>query len=107
MTSLPLTQRLSPLQWLEGKVLTLDTSFVHSTKNDSPEDRYVLIIDFWHPELTEIERKCLEFVYDLRNKFERGDIPVRPLRKTYEDDPGKTEGKGLAGLWQAFTTKNK
>ena len=93
-------------QWSEGKVLTLDTSFIHSTKNDSPEDRYVLIIDFWHPELSEIERKCLEFVYDLRNKFERGDVPVRPLRKKYEDDPGETEGKGLAGLWQSFTNKN-
>jgi hypothetical protein len=28
--------------------------------------RHVLIIDFWHPELTEAERAGLEFIYDLR-----------------------------------------
>ena len=92
-------------EWTEGKVVTLDTSFVHSTKNDSDEDRYVLIIDFWHPELTDIERKSLEYVYDLRNKFERGEVPVRPLRKDWGEDPGETEGKGLAGLWASITGK--
>ena len=40
--------------------------------NDSDEDRYVLIIDFWHPELTEDEQEALEFIYDARNKFETG-----------------------------------
>ena len=67
--------------WEEGKVCTIDTSFTHSTVNKSSGDRYVLIIDYWHPELTSIERDCLEYIYDLRNKFERGDVPVRKLRK--------------------------
>ena len=34
-----------------------DTSFIHSTYNDSKDqDRYVLIVRFWHPELTLHER---------------------------------------------------
>ena len=32
----------------------------------------MVIIDFWHPELTPEERVALDFVYDTRNKFETG-----------------------------------
>ncbi|GMI07073.1 hypothetical protein TrLO_g3416 [Triparma laevis f. longispina] len=91
-------------KWEEGKVVTINTSFVHSTSNKSSEDRYVLIIDFWHPGLTPVERKCLEYVYDLRNKFERGEIPVRELRKSYNDNR-EPEGKGVKGIWGALTGK--
>lgn len=38
--------------WEEGKLTTIDTSFEHSTGNPTEFDRYVLIIDFWHPEMT-------------------------------------------------------
>ncbi|GMI06867.1 hypothetical protein TrVE_jg13770 [Triparma verrucosa] len=91
-------------KWKEGKVVTIDTSFVHETKNEGKGDRYVLIVDFWHPELTEVERECLEFVYDLRNRFERGEVPVRELRKSY-DDEREEEGKGIKGIWGALTGK--
>jgi Aspartyl/Asparaginyl beta-hydroxylase len=57
-------------QWAQDKVIILDTSFTHETGNESDQDRYVLIIDFWHPELSQAERKALEFIYDARNKFE-------------------------------------
>uniref|UniRef100_A0A7S2Y711 Aspartyl/asparaginy/proline hydroxylase domain-containing protein n=1 Tax=Entomoneis paludosa TaxID=265537 RepID=A0A7S2Y711_9STRA len=83
--------------WEEGKLTTLDTSFTHSTGNPSKEDRHVLIIDFWHPELTEAERAALDFVYDLRNKFESGLIPFRKPRSM------EPEGEGLAGLWKSIT----
>eukprot|EP00804_Cyclotella_cryptica_P027734 CCRYP_020465-RA/>CCRYP_020465-RA protein AED:0.10 eAED:0.10 QI:135/1/1/1/1/1/5/99/353 len=82
--------------WSVGKLTTLDTSFEHSTGNPTNEDRHVLIIDFWHPELTEAERAGLEFIYDLRNKFESGEIPFRQPRS-------KAEGEGLGGLWSALT----
>eukprot|EP00533_Pseudo-nitzschia_delicatissima_P014603 CAMPEP_0197272608 /NCGR_PEP_ID=MMETSP1432-20130617/10133_1 /TAXON_ID=44447 /ORGANISM="Pseudo-nitzschia delicatissima, Strain UNC1205" /LENGTH=322 /DNA_ID=CAMNT_0042738171 /DNA_START=53 /DNA_END=1017 /DNA_ORIENTATION=+ len=73
--------------WEEQRLLTLDTSFVHSTENPTNGDRYVLIIDFWHPEITEAERAGLEFIYDLRNKFETGLIPVRkPTRKAANNE---------------------
>lgn len=58
--------------------------------------RHVLIIDFWHPELSEAERAGLEFIYDLRNKFENGEIPFRQPRSK------EAEGQGLGGLWSAL-----
>ena len=85
--------------WQEGKLTTLDTSFSHSTGNPSDSDRHVLIIDFWHPELTEAERAALEFVYDLRNKFESGLVPVRKPRSLEQ------EGGGLGAIWNTLTGK--
>ena len=87
--------------WEEGKLTTLDTSFEHSTGNDSDFDRHALIIDFWHPELSEAEKTALTFVYDLRNKFERGEVPFRKPRKvTNQDDE---QDVGLLSIWKAIT----
>jgi len=58
--------------WEKNKVMIFDTSFTHETDNTSDSDRYVLIVDFWHPELSKQEREALEFIYDTRNKFETG-----------------------------------
>lgn len=87
--------------WSEGKLTTLDTSFEHSTGNPSPEDRHVLIIDFWHPELSDAERAGLEYIYDLRNKFESGEVLFRQPRT--KSDSEEVEGQGLGGLWKALT----
>jgi len=81
--------------WQEGKLTTLDTSFEHSTGNPTEDDRHVLIIDYWHPDLTIAERAALEFVYDLRNKFENGNIPFRKPRALMQEE----EGQGLAGIF--------
>lgn len=87
--------------WQEGKITTVDTSFEHSTGNpNAKEDRYVLIIDFWHPELTEAERAGLELVYDLRNRFENGQIPVRRPRGTLYNRKKKKQGSG--GFWASL-----
>lgn len=74
--------------WDVGKLTTLDTSFLHSTGNPSDADRHVLIIDFWHPELSEAERAALEFIYDLRNKFESGLVPLRKPKSVAEEEGG-------------------
>jgi aspartate beta-hydroxylase len=42
----------------------MDTSFVHSTANETVGDRYVLIVRFWHPEVTQIEKLAMQFVFD-------------------------------------------
>lgn len=60
--------------WKQNEVIILDTSFVHETMNDTNEDRYVLILDFWHPDLTLVERQALAYIYDSRNKFDGGDM---------------------------------
>jgi Aspartyl/Asparaginyl beta-hydroxylase len=97
--------------WQRGKLLTIDTSFLHSTGNDSVnEERHVLIIDFWHPELSEAERVALTFLYDLRNKFESGQIPVRPpnrqhriwqqsQQQQYQKQSGQAEAVSVVSTW--------
>jgi aspartyl/asparaginyl beta-hydroxylase (cupin superfamily) len=87
--------------WEVGKLTTLDTSFSHSTGNPSDSARDVLIIDYWHPELTEAERSALEFVYSLRNKFESGQVPYRRPRSLEE------EGGGFGAMWKTLTGQNK
>ncbi|KAG7370292.1 aspartyl/asparaginyl beta-hydroxylase-like dioxygenase [Nitzschia inconspicua] len=90
--------------WQVGKLLTLDTSFVHSTGNDSTEDRHVLILDFWHPELTEAERAALTFIYDLRNKFESGQVPFRKPKQILEEEQQQKQnaGGGFGGFWKSL-----
>jgi len=51
--------------WVNGEGLVADTSFIHSTANESDDkDRYVLIVRFWHPELTDTECQALQFLFE-------------------------------------------
>ena len=84
--------------WEEGKLTTIDTSFTHSTGNPSDSERHILIIDFWHPELTEDECSALNFCYDLRNQFETGQVPFRKPRSPHQG--------GLATWWQSVISKD-
>lgn len=61
-------------RWEERSMLVLDTSFHHETANESDEPRDVLIVDFWHPELSPAEVEALQFIYDLRYEFDRAII---------------------------------
>jgi len=45
--------------WKEGEMLILDTTFIHSTKNESARPRYILVLRFWHPGLTPEERRAI------------------------------------------------
>lgn len=42
-------------RWEEGKCLVLDDSFNHEVWNRSDRNRVILLVDFWHQDLTEIE----------------------------------------------------
>jgi len=64
--------------WVEDGARVIDTSFVHSTRNESDEDRFVLIVDFWHPDLTRPEWEALEYIYDFRTRFEQGKVKYVP-----------------------------
>lgn len=56
--------------WREGKCLVFDDSFVHEADNPSGNDRIVLLVDVWHPDLTAAERS--ELSRGLRARLERG-----------------------------------
>jgi len=50
--------------WKEGEVILMDTSYLHEAFNESEEDRYVLILRVWHPELTAEETQAITFLFD-------------------------------------------
>lgn len=52
--------------WQKGKAMVFDTSFFHETMNeDDNVDRVVLIIRFWHPDMQEIERDAMAYLFQL------------------------------------------
>jgi hypothetical protein len=87
-------------EWRNGKALVLDTSFEHETWNAGTSSRYVLIFDFFHPDLTLAEREALAFIYELRNRYESGQVPFReppPEPSTGPFDALKKAFFGLGG----------
>ncbi|GBF90136.1 hypothetical protein Rsub_03269 [Raphidocelis subcapitata] len=53
-----------PRPWARGRVVIMDTSFMHETHNGTDSDRYVLIMRHWHPGTTPVERVALQFLCD-------------------------------------------
>ncbi len=61
------------ISWETGKLLVFDDSYVHTveysnqstdvTKERVTKQRVLLIFDVWHPEVTNEERKALEFIF--------------------------------------------
>jgi aspartyl/asparaginyl beta-hydroxylase (cupin superfamily) len=50
--------------WENGRALVFDTSYYHRTMNESLEqERTVLLIRFWHPQLTLVERDAMSFIF--------------------------------------------
>ena len=83
------------VSWKSNELIIFDTSFIHETMNDTDEDRYVMILDFWHPELTQTERDCLQYIYDSRNKFDSDNmyaIESSYITKLIEEEKDKNSG---------------
>lgn len=54
--------------------MAFDTSIFHSTMNEDLEsDRYVLLIRFWHPDLTKDEIAALTFIFDFLDHSHLGE----------------------------------
>lgn len=51
-------------QWINGEVMLFDTSIRHSAVNEADQTRYILMMRVWHPDLTQVERDALQFIYD-------------------------------------------
>lgn len=45
--------------WQNGKAFVFDDSFEHSVEHKGSSYRLVLIFDFWHPEMTEHEKRTV------------------------------------------------
>ena len=52
--------------WEERKCIFFDDSFHHSAQYSGGDDdspRVVLLIDLWHPDLTQKERNALSYIF--------------------------------------------
>lgn len=47
-------------QWAPGKVTVFDDTFIHEARNESAEERIVLIFSIWHPDLTDAEQQAVK-----------------------------------------------
>ena len=45
--------------WTEGKFIIFDDSFEHEVWHDGDSFRLVLIVDLWHPDLTEEQKESI------------------------------------------------
>lgn len=57
--------------WETGKCLILDDSFEHEVRHTGDKRRVVLIVDCWHPDLTEKEREFLTHLHQIWRKPSR------------------------------------
>jgi aspartyl/asparaginyl beta-hydroxylase (cupin superfamily) len=51
-------------EWVNGNVMVFDTSLIHDAVNESDKIRYILMFRVWHPDLAQVEREALQFIYD-------------------------------------------
>lgn len=63
--------------WEAGKCIVFDDSFEHEAWNFSGSERVVLIVDFWHPELTEWERLAIRQINSLAGRYRKYRKQVR------------------------------
>jgi len=61
--------------WEHGKCFVFDDTFEHEAWNRTNEVRYVVLFNLWHPDLTEVERDVIKFLYprcrELLNAMDR------------------------------------
>lgn len=80
--------------WQQGKALVFNTSFYHQTMNESEdEDRTVLLIRFWHPELSRVERNALQYLFQLIDDPENHPAVVKTLANRKLGSRGKKKNK--------------
>lgn len=59
--------------WQQGRVLAFDDTFLHSVSQQASQPRAVLVVDVWHPDLSEAERQTLS--HPLFSAFGKGQTP--------------------------------
>lgn len=55
--------------WSNGKVLIFDDSFEHEAWNRSDKERKVLIIEVWHPDLTDLEKQGITKIMAMQDEI--------------------------------------
>jgi len=72
-----------------GDPTVIDTTFWHKTRNEAEAPVYVLLVDFWHPDLTALERAAMQIFNELDAQYLAetvgADASQPSLRKGVED----------------------
>jgi aspartate beta-hydroxylase len=65
--------------WQEGRCVTFDDTYEHEAWNRSEQTRVVLILDSWHPDLSEVERAAVTDLVEAIGDFNQScEMPVIP-----------------------------
>ena len=67
----------------EGKAYVFDDSFEHEAWHDGQETRLILIVDFWHPDLTAPELKFLKLLQNALFKAEAAYSEIDPDKDNF------------------------
>ncbi|EWM28450.1 aspartyl asparaginyl beta-hydroxylase [Nannochloropsis gaditana] len=51
-------------EWVEGKCLVFDDAYEHEVWNLTEEERVLLLVDFWHPEIALEEREAIQKMFE-------------------------------------------
>ena len=89
-------------QWENGKVLAMDTSFMHETMNEGDKDRYVLILRHWHPEMSPLERAATQFIFRCLDDPSMENIKAAQKLADKELKAIRTAGSSTAGFGSAI-----
>ena len=65
--------------WQEGRCVTFDDTYEHEAWNRSEQMRVVLILDSWHPDLSEVERAAVTDLVEAIGDFNQScELPAIP-----------------------------
>lgn len=88
--------------WEQGKSLVFDTSFYHQTMNEDTDlDRIVLLIRFWHPQLSLVERDAISFLFKLIDDPDN-DPDMIKAKKQLMDRPASKKTKKSTSSARGF-----
>lgn len=59
-------------EWKEGQAWAFDDTIEHEARNDSDQDRTILIFDVWKPELTQEERALVSTLFESIDAYGAG-----------------------------------
>lgn len=78
--------------WEQGKCLLFDDSFEHEAWNDGDTTRFVLLLDIWHPQLTDVEIQFLQWSVKVM-----ADLESRRGEQQVEESTAELDGRWWVG----------
>lgn len=81
-------------EWVEGRAFVFDDSYDHEVRNRGSLRRTVLLLDFWHPDLTPVEIEALSHMMDVWRRMYSRHFWAEQLAGGTPDRAGELSGLG-------------